>query len=310
MRSLVKSIFYGISFAIIILVGSGQPFSDAHMAIQDLTDVPYDWVYGQKLMSLSPSPYIIPVGDSFPNRTNTPNIPSDVDIQPVVGYVPPKSYEESSEKRGGRVVRSVRSLKSNKDKRDPLPPIVVLAPNHPITIPVETVKQSPTLFWYLFKSTDSPLIFRLIDPDGKAKDWEKRIEVPQNDGEFKAGLYNIQLDEYGIELDAGVSYRWSITIEEYRSGRARNPYSSVGIRFIENPGGFDLDQIASLDNVEKAKVYAKEGFWYDAFSSLSRSIHVNKNDCHLFKLRSQLLEHKIVDLSLIAKNLNKKANCT
>jgi len=256
--------------------------------INNFFDVPY-WSQGESLRKSSSRAYMIPI---------------DVDIPIVIGYVPPKSYEGNG---GGRIVSSDRGSRGNTGR--PKHPIFALAPNHPRTIPAETVTQSPTLFWYLSEPSESSIVFKL-DPKGKTKGWKKPIKLPENETQFKAGLHQIPLDKLGIQLSPGVSYRWSVTVDEERRGKGKNPYSSAGIRFVGNSDEFVQNMVANQDDLAKAQVYAKDGLWYDAFSSLTNYIQSHKNDCQLIKARATLLEHEIVGLAIVAKVLNKEAGCS
>jgi len=304
MGSLSRLIVYGISCATFVLVGADQPFSEAHVKTRYFQDVSY-WSQDKFLPNSLSREFLVPTADSFPKQRDT-DIPPimDVDIPIVIDYVPPKSYQEN---KGGRIVSSDRSLRG--DEGGPKYPIVVLSPDHPQTIPAEVITQSMTLFWYLSRPTKASIVFNIFDPEEKVNSWKETIHPPDEDG-FKAGLQGIPLDKFGVKLVPGVSYRWSATIDEHRVGRAKNPYSSAGVRLVKNPIGFDPEALGKQDDLGKAEKYANNGYWYDAFMILTNLIKAYPGNCKLVKLRSSLLEGGMVNLDVVAQALNEQAGCS
>lgn len=156
----------------------------------------------------------------------------------------------------------------------------------------------------MFIPVGTQIEFRLTDDKG-AVIGSNRINPPIIDG-----LHQIRLDELSVQLSPDVSYRWPVMVDEKQLGKAKNPYSSVGIRFAGNSVGFDREKIASEDNLVKAQIYARNGYWYDAFMKLTDLIKAYLGNCKLVKLRSSLLEGGMVNLDVVAQALIEQAGCS
>lgn len=72
-----------------------------------------------------------------------------------------------------------------------------------------TLQKSPVLYYYISQATTLPIRFTL-SAEGTA---HPAIQVLLN-SPAHAGLWAIRLEEYGIVLEEGVPYRWSVTVRQ------------------------------------------------------------------------------------------------
>jgi hypothetical protein len=82
------------------------------------------------------------------------------------------------------------------------PEIVALVPDH-VGL---TVKQAPSLSWFLSKPTSLPIRFTLIDTRTVKPLHEGTIPTPS-----QAGVQSLDLKELGLTLEPDVQYRWYIS---------------------------------------------------------------------------------------------------
>ena len=110
--------------------------------------------------------------------------------QPPV-YTPPKKLTPRA-----RVGGTLRGTEGHE------PELVALVPDH-VGL---TVKQTPTLNWYLSKPTTYPLRFTLNDTQKVTPLYEGALPAPT-----KAGVQSINLKSLGLTLEPNVQYRWFVS---------------------------------------------------------------------------------------------------
>ncbi|MGE3979252.1 MAG: DUF928 domain-containing protein, partial [Nitrospira sp.] len=112
------------------------------------------------------------------------------DQQPLI-YTPPKKPTPRA-----RVGGALRGTEGNE------PELVALVPDH-VGL---TVKQTPTLNWYLSKPTVYPLRFTLNDTQKIRPIYEGTLPAPA-----QAGVQSIDLKALGLTLEPNIQYRWFVS---------------------------------------------------------------------------------------------------
>ena len=145
--------------------------------------------------------------------------------------------------------------------------VFALAPNH---LGV-TIREQPTLYWYLEQDSDIPVDFTLIDD--KAADPLLEIAYPPP---LLAGYHAVDLAEHGFRLETGVTYEWTATL--VMGERQVHPTISVGFLERRQPDP-DLDrELAEAGAGGTVSVYASRGLWYEAFDDATRRIAASPSD--------------------------------
>ena len=167
---------------------------------------------------------------------------------------------------GGRLKGGTRGGKD-------FPVIQVLAPNH-----VGWTRQSqPVLYWYISKVTQYPVEFTLVDSRAMEPVIEIRLHQPT-----APGIQAIRLKDYDVSLEAGVPYRWFITLVIDSLNPSRDLTAGAVIE------RFNYVESLLIFEEDPARL-ASAGLWYDAIRKLSELIEANPNDPYLGMQRAALL---------------------
>jgi hypothetical protein len=139
-------------------------------------------------------------------------------------------------------------------------PLQVLAPRHVAL----TSQAQPVLYWYYSLSKQQKVQITITKEGSKQPLLQKQL-----DEQASAGLQSINLEAYGVTLEPGVQYRWSVALNdaEQHSGDAIPNETAATLRY-QMPD-------SPLAGVEQQ---AAAGYWYDALRQLieSRSPRTNQ----------------------------------
>jgi hypothetical protein len=150
----------------------------------------------------------------------------------------------------------------------------------------------PVLWWFISDSWAEPIELTLnksgmIDP----------VLETQIKGPFEKGIYKIDLAEYNVRLEPDVEYEWFLTIVPDPVERSADFMASATLKYIR-PGDEFLKKLKTARQDDLYKVFAGEGYWYDAMDHLSGRIAAAPENSSLRAERSSLL--KQVHLPLAA----------
>ncbi len=177
---------------------------------------------------------------------------------------------------GGRVGGGTRSLRlSGMDQTFTLS---VLAPNHTGL----TTQEQPVLYWYLSKPITTAVVFNLSD-DGANPVAEQVLNPP-----FQAGIQRLRLADFGVRLEAGKQYRWFVAVVPDPKRRSKDILAGATIERTELAEAA-AGSLAQSTRVEASKLYAEEGYWYDALSAVSEEIDANPDNGAFRSYRAALL---------------------
>lgn len=155
----------------------------------------------------------------------------------------------------------------------------VLAPDHTGL----TTQAQPTIYWYARTPAAARFEFALIDDEGI----DPLLEV-EEDSDRVAGFRHLNLGNYGITLQPGVSYQWSVALVSDGASRSSDLVSSGIIERIE-PEAALHSRIENAAGIDLVGIYASEGLWYDALDSVSKLIEQTSADQDLIAIRDSLL---------------------
>lgn len=159
------------------------------------------------------------------------------------------------------------------------PTVSVLAPND-MGI---TVHNQPTLYWYSSGSLATTVLFTLIESDAAIPTVVARLEVPT-----KPGIHSVRLADFGIRLEPGKTYEWSVAVV---ANHVRRSHDVVAMGEIEYVAVSDQQMNSYLD-------YARRGLWYDAVMALSELLAAKPTDILLRSHRAALAD--AVGLNVVA----------
>jgi uncharacterized protein DUF928 len=165
------------------------------------------------------------------------------------------------------------------DGTDPV--IVPLVPDHVGF----TVKQTPTLNWFLSKPTTYPIHFTFNSDQTIRPVYEGTLPTPKQEG-----VQSIDLKTLGINLEPNVQYRWFVSAR-----RNPNSYSEdiVGGGMIERCEFADCvieKNIVLTCDQQSIRQNVVNGLWYDAMACLCSLIEAKPADSSLRRLRADLLK--------------------
>lgn len=133
--------------------------------------------------------------------------------------------------------------------------LTVLAPQ---TYIGQTTSSHPTFAWFVSNSNE--IEFKLFEFDSKEK--LKQISTQIQKRQTSSGINKLSLPENQPGLVVGKKYIWQLTI----NCGLENLTQRREFMIIQMPAELSSNLSTAKDNVEKAKLYAKAGYWYDALA--------------------------------------------
>ena len=191
---------------------------------------------------------------------------SDVQI-PV--YTPPKKLTPRA-----RVGGTLRGTEGHE------PELVALVPDH-VGL---TVKQTPTLNWYLSKPTSYPLRFTLNDTQKIAPVYEGPLPTP-----MEPGVQSVDLKALGLTLEPNVQYRWFVSARRNADSHSEDIVAGGMIERCDFSECLTVTSVNLTCDRESVRTNALIGFWYDAMGCVCSLIENEPKDSSLRRLRAALL---------------------
>jgi len=162
---------------------------------------------------------------------------------------------------GGRVGGASRGLFR---AAAPLPTIEVLAPSDHAGL---SANPTPSLFFFVSGPVRWPILFTISAAGRPAPVLEARIPAPA-----AAGIYRVDVADYGVRLEPGTVYTWSVSAILDPRIRARDIVASASLMLsAPDPAG----TVASP--TRRAALYAGAGRWYDAVAAAVAAAPVDRH---------------------------------
>lgn len=176
-------------------------------------------------------------------------------------------------KPGNRIGGGTRGADSD------VPYVAAMVPDHTGI----TTKTQPALYWYLSKSTTNRIEFTLINEI----DTKPVLEISLNSD--KAGIHDIELSKYNINLIPGLEYQWFVALVLDPEHRSKDVTADGTIKHIK-PSKELVEKLAVASKLDMPAIYAEQGIWYDSLSTLSELIKDNPDDKNLLEQRTLLIK--------------------
>ncbi|MEG4962089.1 MULTISPECIES: DUF928 domain-containing protein [unclassified Microcoleus] len=157
-----------------------------------------------------------------------------------------------------------------------------------------TVSEYPTLFFYLPQTKAELAEFTLEDQSGN-EIYKQDVTISNLSGVIGV---SIPANTNVLPLEAGKSYRWNFTVICDAQDRSSDQIESGVVRRVELSADI-RSQLEKADPRQKTVIYAENGIWQDALSTLAAARQANPNDAELAADWESLLES--VTLGKIAK---------
>jgi hypothetical protein len=167
--------------------------------------------------------------------------------------------------------------------------IEALAPEDHVGL---TAVSQPVLYGYLSPAGKRRVEFTIDNHDLGASRGPL-LEVTLN-LDRPAGIFALDLRDFGVRLSPGVDYRWTIAVIVDPDQRSGDPMASGLIRY-EKPAGNFAATASRLKGDARMRAYAALGYWYDALKAVSEG---SDRPPAWHQRRAELLEQ--VDLAGLA----------
>ena len=184
-------------------------------------------------------------------------------------YTPPKQLTPRA-----RVGGALRGTEGNE------PEIVALVPDH-VGL---TVKQTPTLNWFLSKPTDYPLVFTLNNTKQLRPVYEGPLPTPT-----QAGVQSIDLKSLDLTLEPNIQYRWFVSAKTNPDSPSQDIVAGGMIERCEYSECLMITTVNTTCDPNSVRTNAMASMWYEAIACVSALIEQEPNDSSLRRLRAALL---------------------
>jgi hypothetical protein len=172
--------------------------------------------------------------------------------------------------------------------RGNLPQLVMLVPEDG----ARTISDRPTFYWYVGEAPFRTTFF-LRDANETTAKTIYRLEAEAK----KAGLYRVTLPE-SVRLTSGEVQRWQVRWQDVRGVNQIDVASAV--KFEPNPRVQTAVDRAKND-LEKARIFAANLYWYDAFDAYTKWLETNPNDKTARQERADLVRAGLQSNSRLTK---------
>lgn len=171
--------------------------------------------------------------------------------------------------------------------RGSLPQVVMLVPDNG----AKTLSDRPTFYFYVgeapFRAT-----FLLRDGNEQGSKSVHRIETEAK----KAGLYRVTLPE-AVRLNSGQVQRWQV---RWQDGRGVNQIDVAAAVKLESNPQVRAKIAGAKNDLEKARIFSANLYWYDALDAYTRWLEANPTDKTARQERSELIRIGLENNSAVA----------
>ncbi len=153
-------------------------------------------------------------------------------------------------------------------------PIQVLAPKADQGLSATT---AGVLIWSIFQERPERVRLTIVDD----RQIDPVIDVPI-EGPQAAGLHGFDLAAHGVELEPGVDYIWSVSLEVDAARPSRSPRSQAVLSLLEDDAAA-ANRLAEAKPGDRIEAELTNGLWYDLLSDLSRAAASGNADAAAFR---------------------------
>jgi hypothetical protein len=184
----------------------------------------------------------------------------------TTGNAPTVAYEKPL--RGAPARRVTGASRGTKLSQAMIPTIELLAPDGHTG---ETISPSPTLYYFVSAPVPVPVRFTISADRQVTPMLEVDIPSPR-----AAGVYGLPLASFGVTLEPGVNYVWSISATLSAEEPSNDIVASAALlRTVPDPATTDAVRAASPTG--RAALLARAGFWYDALAAADAAKYLDRH---------------------------------
>lgn len=184
------------------------------------------------------------------------------------------------------IPRSAGTGGATRGNNDGLPAVTILVPEDG----AKTLSERPTFYWYVApnpaNSKELPKLSFFLRNGNETASRAVFTARGESSGE---GLYKFTIPEDAPALVAGKVQRWQLRLSFATNGVVDDTNVIGLVRFDPDPEVSKAIAKAS-NNLEKARIYAKNNYWYDAIDSYTSWLAANPNDREAISERSAMLQ--------------------
>ncbi|KST62048.1 DUF928 domain-containing protein [Mastigocoleus testarum] len=177
------------------------------------------------------------------------------------------------------------------------PPLTIMVGSRNLQL---TIDKRPTFWMYTPYDRKEPLSGEFSLQNGDNEVFRTSFKLPT-----KSGVFSISLPPIAPGLEIGSKYRWYIDINcpmTEVSIEAPTTVSLTGVVKRVNPSSeMTMDLSNAKTPVEKIKVYAKYGVWFNTLTEIAQQRIKKSQDANLKKIWIQLLSQPEVGLEEISQ---------
>ena len=170
----------------------------------------------------------------------------------LADYTAPSASQPSSQNVGTTGTRGCSQASSVK--------LTALAPFSHIG---QTTTTHPTFAWYVPDVEPHPIDLRLYryDSNGKVMPIGQSSKL-----QSKQGIMHYQLPTDQAGLTSGQTYLWEVTLACKSHSDRKVQILRTDIAVVAMPAALQASLAKTSDHLQRASLYAKAGFWYDALA--------------------------------------------
>lgn len=133
-----------------------------------------------------------------------------------------------------------------------------------------TTSSNPTLLWYLPNKDVEVMVFEIKKAGEKEAIYAEQLQP-------SAGIIQLKLPKDKVELKIGEEYIWSVAVPCISEGKRRKISVEAGIKRVAPTPELTSQLSQATTPQQKARVFAQQGYWYDALETLSSAFTANAN---------------------------------
>lgn len=155
-----------------------------------------------------------------------------------------------------------------------------------------TYSSNPTFYWYIPQSPAKTAKFLILNSDDTEVVYETTVTLPS-----QAGIVSFTLPEKEISLPVGKQYHWYLVVGCSQIDQSANPSVEGWVERVA-PAAAVSRQLQRATTKERARIYAENGIWHEAVTTLAKLRLTNSKDIQTIAGWDELL--KSVNLGAIA----------
>lgn len=144
------------------------------------------------------------------------------------------------------------------------PSLTALAP---ISHVGKTVSKQPTFAWFVPDTKSYPMEFSLYEYKSNGK----LEEIESFELSSKPGIMKYSIPENKLNFSVGKRYRWQIALLCDPNNPSKDLSAEAELEVAPIPNNLASQIQQAQNSIQKARIYAQEGFWYDALAETLKS---------------------------------------